>query len=216
MSELEPYLLLAKQATGKALVSLIQQVLCSASIHSFQPLLDCPNVKLLSTTEDQSWVELLRLFAYGTYRDYITRQSSLPTIGTAETEKLKRLSILTFATKSHLEDLIIDCIQASLISGKLDTRRQIVYIESALARDLAPDTLPGILQSLLTWNSHCEEALTEIGQTIDDLTRKIAQDHNDQMTHDAAVREARSKISQARRQRASGLSADGGIDAGML
>ena len=101
-AELESYLLLAKQATGKALVSLIQQVLRSPSIYTFQELLQCPNVTSLEGTEDQQWLHLLRLFAFGNYRDYVTHQSQLPAIGEPEVQKLRQLSVITLASQSHV------------------------------------------------------------------------------------------------------------------
>ncbi|OLP97728.1 Cytochrome c6 [Symbiodinium microadriaticum] len=50
--------------------ALIGQALDHSSVFVFGELLDCPNVKALEGTEFQRALELLRLFAYGTYPDY--------------------------------------------------------------------------------------------------------------------------------------------------
>ena len=69
-SPLEQYLLLAKSAKGAAAVSLIQQVLEAPNVHVFGELLDNPNIMELAGTQHAAHLELLQLFAFGTYKDY--------------------------------------------------------------------------------------------------------------------------------------------------
>ncbi len=67
---LEGFLMLVKSNKGLACVMVIQQVLKHPQIFVFGELLEQPNVQSLQNTEHKPWLELLRIFAYGTWRDY--------------------------------------------------------------------------------------------------------------------------------------------------
>ena len=83
-SPLEAYVLLANGAKGAAAVGLVQQVLEASTVYVFGELLDHPNIKDLetnsSTANGKGYFDLLNLFAYGTYNDYLTRQAELPAL----------------------------------------------------------------------------------------------------------------------------------------
>ena len=83
-SPLEAYVLLANGAKGAAAVGLVQQVLEASTVYVFGELLDHPNIKDLetnsSTVNGKGYFDLLNLFAYGTYNDYLTRQAELPAL----------------------------------------------------------------------------------------------------------------------------------------
>lgn len=70
-SSLEQFTLLAKNARGRACVALVQQVLTNKKLFVFRELLDMPNVEALQNTENQGYYELLRIFCFGTYSDYL-------------------------------------------------------------------------------------------------------------------------------------------------
>jgi COP9 signalosome complex subunit 7 len=70
-SSLEQFTLLAKNARGRACVALIQQVLSNKKLFVFRELLDMPNVQALQGSEYQGHFELLRIFCFGAYPDYI-------------------------------------------------------------------------------------------------------------------------------------------------
>lgn len=99
--DLQTYLLLGKQAQGKAVVSLIRQVLAAPSIYTFTELLMLDAVKALEATEDAAYLTLLRLFSYGTYEQFSSSKSALPELGPAEVYKLKKLSLISLASQSH-------------------------------------------------------------------------------------------------------------------
>lgn len=67
---LDQYLLLAKSATGQAAVELVNQVLEAPGVYVFGELLETDCLKNLDAGPHASYVQLLRLFAYGTYSDY--------------------------------------------------------------------------------------------------------------------------------------------------
>lgn len=70
-SSLEQFTLLAKNARGRACVALVQQVLTNKKLFVFRELLDMPNVEALQNTENHGYYELLRIFCFGTYGDYL-------------------------------------------------------------------------------------------------------------------------------------------------
>lgn len=70
-ANLEQFTLLAKNARGRACVALVQQVLSNKKLFVFRELLDMPNVEALQNTENHGYYELLRIFCFGTYGDYL-------------------------------------------------------------------------------------------------------------------------------------------------
>lgn len=68
--KLEQFLLLAKTARGPAVVELIKQALDAPGVYVFSELLESECVKELATGPDAKYIQLLELFAYGTYGDY--------------------------------------------------------------------------------------------------------------------------------------------------
>lgn len=70
-ANLEQFTLLAKNARGRACVALIQQVLSNKKLFVFRELLDMPNVEALRESEYKEHYELLRIFCFGTYNDYL-------------------------------------------------------------------------------------------------------------------------------------------------
>ena len=98
--ELKPFLLLAKSTKGAATAALINQVLEHPGVNVFGELLDLPNVLELSGTPSSGSLELLRLFAYGTWSEYKARAAELPELSEAQTTKLKKLTIVALAAQS--------------------------------------------------------------------------------------------------------------------
>lgn len=69
---LEQFLLLSKTARGPAVSELIRQALDAPGVYVFGELLETECVKELASSGEESakYVQLLKLFAYGTYADY--------------------------------------------------------------------------------------------------------------------------------------------------
>ncbi|ORY86363.1 hypothetical protein BCR37DRAFT_334166, partial [Protomyces lactucae-debilis] len=178
----EAYSLLAKQAKGKALVHLIQQAIDDPTLFSFNYLLTAPHIDALRQDGDESDLQqlrLLELFSYGTYSDYTQHTPSLPSISPKATRKLKILSLLTLChapsisyadmmqaldltTPAQAEELVIEALYASLLSGKLNSAQQILTVESCVGRDCRPDTLPEIEDKLSRWLETCEDMMTAL------------------------------------------------------
>lgn len=99
---LELFILLGKQATGKAVISLIQQVIAAPSIFTFSEILQLAGVKALEASEESAHVQLLRIFSCGTYEQYVSNEAALPGLGPAELTKLKKLSLVSLASQKHV------------------------------------------------------------------------------------------------------------------
>ncbi|EFA78846.1 proteasome component region PCI domain-containing protein [Heterostelium album PN500] len=150
---LKQYCILAKANKGRACVALIEQALNNPAVYVFGELLDMPNIQALQQTEFKSSFDLLNIFAFGTYVDYIKNKDSLPALSPQMTNKLRQLTIVYLSTISkvipytllqeqlgianlrELEDLIIDSIYQNIIRGKLDQKNKHLEIEFAIGRD---------------------------------------------------------------------------------
>mmetsp|Transcript_24251 Transcript_24251/g.34215 ORF Transcript_24251/g.34215 Transcript_24251/m.34215 type:complete len:264 (-) Transcript_24251:185-976(-) len=173
---LEAFVLLAKQGKGESLVAVIQQVLKHPSIFVFGELLECPNIQALQGTPHQPYLDLLKLFAYGTYEDYLNNKaaSALPELNPAGVKKLQQLSIVSLAavhetipyahlsaelhvqTMRQLEDLVIDTIYQGLVKGQLDQQQQTLTVHNAMGRDLGPNDVAMMISKLDQWQKAAE------------------------------------------------------------
>ena len=77
---LQQFCLLAKSAKGAGCASLIGQALEHPGIFVFGELLDMPSIKELAGTAAAPHLELLKLFAWGTWSDYKSRAAQLPAL----------------------------------------------------------------------------------------------------------------------------------------
>ncbi len=100
---LEAFVLLANGAKGAAAVNLIQQALEASGVYVFGELLDHPNIGALEKTDiGDGFYRLLKIFAFGTYTDYLKEASTLPPLSEPMSKKLRLLSIASMATKAKL------------------------------------------------------------------------------------------------------------------
>ncbi|XP_050737831.1 COP9 signalosome complex subunit 7b-like isoform X1 [Eriocheir sinensis] len=182
---MEQYLILAKQAKGAAAVQLVKQVLEAPEVYVFGELLDMPNIQSLKTNSQQApYYELLQLFAYGVYGDYVKESAKFPSLTPTMLTKLRHLTIVSMATgqKSiplatlgtqlglsstrELEDLIIEAMYTDIIHGKLDQKNGILELDHAIGRDIKPEDLPNIVATLQSWCDTCDTMLSNIDQLI--------------------------------------------------
>ncbi|XP_063874587.1 COP9 signalosome complex subunit 7b-like isoform X1 [Scylla paramamosain] len=185
VNPMEQYLILAKQAKGAAAVQLVKQVLEAPEVYVFGELLDMPNItSLKGTPQHAPYYELLQLFAYGVYGDYVRESAKFPTLTPTMLTKLRHLTIVSMATgqKSiplatlgtqlgltstrELEDLIIEAMYTDIIHGKLDQKNGILELDHAIGRDIKPEDLPNIVATLQSWCDTCDTMLSNIDQLI--------------------------------------------------
>ncbi|XP_785591.2 COP9 signalosome complex subunit 7b [Strongylocentrotus purpuratus] len=181
---LEQYLLLAKTAKGAAMVALIKQCVEAPGVHVFGELLEMPNVTELADGPNVNYVELLNLFAFGTYSDYLANVDKFPELTTPMGCKLRHLTIVSLAAKCkripyavllqeldlknlrELEDLIIETIYSEIIQGKLDQKNQLLEVEYTIGRDIRQDAITDIVGVLQEWCDGCETMLNNVEEQI--------------------------------------------------
>ncbi|SCZ89018.1 BZ3500_MvSof-1268-A1-R1_Chr1-1g00897 [Microbotryum saponariae] len=158
--KLEPFCLLAKSARGAGAAALVAQATAAPSVYVFGELLAMPSIQDLATSEGHaSSLELLKIFAYGTWSDYQQNRSSLPELGPVQEVKLRHLTIVSLAMQARviaystllstleldsipkLEDLLIEGIYAGVFDGRLDQHRARIEITSSIGRDVRSDPI---------------------------------------------------------------------------
>jgi COP9 signalosome complex subunit 7 len=93
------------------------------------------------------------------------------------------MEALDITTTRALEDLCINTIYASLLTGKLSPQTQTFQITSCTSRDLSPTThaYTDMIATLLQWSRQCDLVLAEITGRIRDIklaamNRKLAEE----------------------------------------
>mmetsp|Transcript_50742 Transcript_50742/g.127881 ORF Transcript_50742/g.127881 Transcript_50742/m.127881 type:complete len:269 (-) Transcript_50742:46-852(-) len=227
---LSQFVILAQTAQGRACEALVRQALDHSCVFVFGELLDCPNVQALAGAEDsRRLLELLRIFAYGTYPDYIARKAELPELNAAQRRKLQLLTIVSLATKDklikfsdlevaldvtnarELEDLIIEAVYQNLVVGKMDQEHRCLVVESCACRDCRDEDVDFIIETLSTWQDSAHKML----ESLDGMVR-FSQESFDQQR---VAREDLEKHIQATKDSlkegdAGGGGKSGGLDGG--
>ncbi|KAI4897186.1 hypothetical protein NFI96_025398, partial [Prochilodus magdalenae] len=170
--------------SGSALAQAISSLLETPGLYVFSDILELPNVRELETGPHAPVYQLLNLFAYGTYSDYKERAASLPELTPSQKNKLRHLSIISLASNlkclpyslllqqlelknvRELEDLLIEAVYCDIIHGKLDQRNQQVEVDFSVGRDLGPNELPNIANTLQEWCAGCEAVLSGIEEQV--------------------------------------------------
>lgn len=115
-------------------------------------------------------MELLRLFAFGTWSDYKASSAlQAQALSEAQALKLKKLTVVSLAAQSktiaydvllrelemrsvrEVEDLLIECIYGGLLQGRLDQQAGQLEVFSSSARDVDPKELAAMSDTLLHW-----------------------------------------------------------------
>jgi len=170
-----------------------------------------PNVQQLAETEEKKYLDLLKIFAYGTYANY-KENETLPPLTPQQVKKLKQLTIVSLCSETkvipysllqkeldiselrELEDLIIDAIYQGIIQGKLDQKLKQLEVESAMGRDLKPEAIDQMLTVLTTWCSQSETLLTTIKQKIDQANSMSEQEKKHTEEYEKRVEIAKQNI----------------------
>lgn len=169
---------------GSSLAPIIIDATSNPSLFAFSEILAVPNVAELQGTEHSMYLNLLRLFAHGTWSDYKRSAGSLPPLVADQILKLKQLTVLTLAETSkvlpydhlmqeldvtnvrELEDFLIECMYAGIVRGKLDQYRRCFQVQFAAGRDLRPEQLGSMIQTLNNWLVTSDNLLLTIQEKI--------------------------------------------------
>ncbi|TLD33088.1 hypothetical protein PspLS_01439 [Pyricularia sp. CBS 133598] len=194
LNALEPFLALSKAATApRAAADLVLQATSAPNTFIFTELLAQPEIQALATSADYSpALTVLQIFSYGTWATY-TQTPGLPPLNDAQALKLRQLSLLTMArdkdalkygalmsslqlqTKSELESLVVSAVYAGLITAKLDPAHGVVRVSSVSPlRDLAPGTVPHLINELHQWYDRCRSALDDLDTEIATIRQTAA------------------------------------------
>ncbi len=173
---LESILITARRASTQDCIAVIKSVIGRSDIFVFGEILDLPNVQALGQLkEGKPYLDLLQIFAYGTWQDY-QKSPDLPALSEAEQWKLKHLSAVSLAetakvlrydtllrelglsTNRQLEDLLISCSDKGLMEVELDPRNGIVRVHGCMGRDIGPGDLAKMQAALKSWLVATEES----------------------------------------------------------
>lgn len=177
-----------KQASvlnGPALSPLIAEATSNPNLFAFSEILSVPNVLELEGTEYSVYLDVLRLFAHGTWSDYKGNTGQLPHLVPDQVLKLKQLTVLTLAETNkvlpydqlmleldvvnvrELEDFLInECMYAGIVRGKLDQLRRCFEVQFAAGRDLRPGQLGNMIKTLSDWLTTSDNLLHTIQEKI--------------------------------------------------
>ncbi|CAK9133584.1 unnamed protein product [Ilex paraguariensis] len=159
-----------KQASahkGSSLANIIVEATSHPSLFAFSEILAVPNVLELQGTEMSVYLDLLRMFAYGTWSEFKSNAGHLPQLVPDQLLKLKQLTVLTLAETNkvlpydvlkqeldvtnvrELEDFLInECMYVGIVRGKLDQLRRCFEVQFAAGRDLRPGQLGSMIHTL--------------------------------------------------------------------
>uniref|UniRef100_A0A7S1D9A6 PCI domain-containing protein n=1 Tax=Cyclophora tenuis TaxID=216820 RepID=A0A7S1D9A6_CYCTE len=171
--------------------TLVMKVLTDPKIHcGFDQIKDKLKEPLASGSEGEIMMRTLDLFSYGNYKDYVNAESGyFLTLTEAQVFKLRQLSILSLVQKSCLEeeqagiltyesmkqeinsedmeDVVISCIYAGLIVGKLCQKRKSLIVSSARgppcrSRDVPFSQTGFLLEKLKKVSTRLDNTLSQL------------------------------------------------------
>ncbi|VVA89568.1 unnamed protein product [Arabis nemorensis] len=175
----------ASTVKGEALGPIIIEATSHPSLFAFSEILALPNVAELEGTTNSVYLDVLRLFAHGTWGDYKCNASRIPQLVPDQILKLKQLTVLTLAESNkvlpydtlmveldvtnvrELEDFLInECMYAGIVRGKLDQLKRCFEVPFAAGRDPRPGQLGDMLHTLSNWLNTSENLLVSIQDKI--------------------------------------------------
>ncbi len=124
---------------------------------------------MTGSPDTKPWLDLLKLFAFGTWAEFNANSANLPKLDDAQALKLKQLTVVSLAADSKvipydtlltalelkdtrtLEDCIIEGMYSGLYSGKLDQKTKQFYITETACRDCKPGDIFEIISVLRAW-----------------------------------------------------------------
>ncbi|KAJ0559407.1 putative proteasome component (PCI) domain-containing protein [Helianthus annuus] len=195
----------ASNSKGSSLANVIGDATSHPSLFAFSEILSVPNVIQLQGTEHSIYLDLLRMFAHGTWSEYKRNASSLPPLAPDQVLKLKQLTVLTLAEANkvlsydvlmqeldvinvrELEDFLIECMYVGIVRGKLDQLRRCFQVQFAAGRDLRPGQLGSMIHTLSNWLSTSDNLLITIqdkikwADTMSELDKKHKKEADERM-----------------------------------
>ncbi|SPO07662.1 related to ACOB protein [Cephalotrichum gorgonifer] len=196
LNALEPFLALQKTASSPlAAAELITRATSAPHTYLFAELLHTPAAQSLASHPKQApYLALLRVFSYGTYADYLAAPAgSLPPLTEQQALKLRQLSLLSLArdrrnlsyaslmaaldlaSARELEDAVTSAVYAGLLDATMDPYRAVLQVHSVSPlRDLAPGSIPPMMEKLEAWSARCGDTLASLESEVESIKEKAA------------------------------------------
>eukprot|EP00884_Botryococcus_braunii_P003456 jgi/Botrbrau1/13110/Bobra.0187s0067.1 len=168
--KIERFRIMAKGLRGRQVENLLVDATREQGLFVFGELFDIPSVKELTGTESGWSLDLLELFAYGTWSQYRGSMGKFRELDEKQALKLKQLTAVTLAqeekrisyqtlmesldipTVRQLEDFLINhCIYAGLIKGRLNQKEKLLRVQECVPRDVRREDLPSVLAGVQAW-----------------------------------------------------------------
>lgn len=193
---LRKYVEMARDSSGIALQNVIVQALEANGLYVFAELLNLNSVKEMETDAmNMKYWKLLNTFTYGTLQTYKEIMAELPPLSPLMAKKLQLLTLMTLAADNkflsyeslskelcvenprELENLLISAIYEEVIKGRLDQLNSRLEIHWSAGRDVKPNDMMNIIETLTSWCSGCEKVLTNIEQQVVNADQKVAEEN---------------------------------------
>ncbi|CAA2991816.1 Hypothetical predicted protein [Olea europaea subsp. europaea] len=132
----------ASNLKGSALRNVIVEATSHPSLFAFAEILSVPNILELQGTENAVFLDLLRVFAHGTWSEYKSVASRLPPLVPDQVLKLKQLTVLTLAETNKGNDEIKNRSAPSLCAMQevpwfIEVNNQTCHVQSNCPSSLA-------------------------------------------------------------------------------
>uniref|UniRef100_A0A803R4B7 PCI domain-containing protein n=1 Tax=Cannabis sativa TaxID=3483 RepID=A0A803R4B7_CANSA len=181
----------ASTLKGSALGSLVAEATSHPSLFAFSEILAVPTLVELEETGNSVHLDVLRLFAHGTWSDFKRNAERLPQLSPEQTLKLKQLTVLTLAETNKVlpYDQLMQELDVTNVRELEDFLiNECMYaVQFAAGRDLRPGQLGTMIQTLSSWLATSDNLLVSIqdkikwADTVSDLDRKHKKDVEDKV-----------------------------------
>jgi hypothetical protein len=118
---------------------------------------------------------------------------------------------LDVPTLAALERLLVSCIYAGLVQGKLDQRTSSLEVSSAVGRDITPEQLPALAERLRQWQASVQDAIAALEQQARATVDARVKDEQARLQRHKAVENAAGQAMHSERTSASSSSGGGGM-----
>lgn len=158
----------------------------------------------LATPLVQKWMQVLDIFSFSTWNDYLefnrkTAEDSEVDLDEAQSKKLKMMTLATLGAHDSIlkykqiesqlsigidevEAIVVDAVYEGLLTGKLDSKRQLIEVDAVYGRDVSFERLDEIGNLLEQWVHRTERVLAESEDGIQRL-RKDAAERDSEIKH---------------------------------
>ncbi|XP_042417192.1 COP9 signalosome complex subunit 7-like isoform X4 [Zingiber officinale] len=128
----------AELGAAESVANLVLEATSHPSLFAFAEILAIPNLSKLLASQYSSYLDVLLLFACGTWKIYQRHAHSLPVLLPDQVRKLKQISVLALIEN-----------EKGIVRGKLDQLRR--CFKFASGRDLTAEHLANTIETSNSW-----------------------------------------------------------------